>query len=342
MIAMKSMNPFQAIETAVEKQQQHGETVFPYAFVGGDATASLSGAVSWVNEQREELLSLTNRHGAVLLRDFPVTDANDFDAVVSALGLTNFPYEQSLSNAVRINRTERVFSANEAPPEVQIFFHHEMAQTPLYPRWIFFSCEVAAERGGATPLCRSDVLYERLLADRPAFANACEETGLMYTNVMPDFDDANSGMGRSWRSTLGVDCREAAEQRLAELNYAWEWQNDGCLKATTPPLPAVADASGGRKVFFNQLIAAFCGWKDDRNDPSKSIRHGDGTPLDTEAVLAATEMAEELAFDLEWQVGDVALIDNTIAMHARRPFQGRRKVVASLAEMQRQVFPAKC
>jgi len=336
------MSNLRPSEVAVENQQRHAETVFPYALVCGDSSASLSDAVAWVNEQKSELLNLANQHGAVLLRDFPITSAVDFDAVVTALELNNFPYEKSLSNAVRINRTERVFSANEAPPEVRIFFHHEMAQTPLYPRWIFFSCEVTAEQGGATPLCRSDVLYGRIRETHPEFAGACEEKGLRYTNVMPDEDDVNSGMGRSWRSTLGVDSREAAEQRLADLGYSWQWQTNDSLKATTPPLPAVVDASNGRKVFFNQLIAAFSGWKDERNDPSKAIQHGDGTPLNTEAVLAATEMAEDLAFDLKWQVGDVALIDNTITMHARRTFEGQRKVVASLAEMQMQTFATNC
>ena len=102
------------------------------------------------------------------------------------------------------------------------------------------------------------------------------------------------------------------------------------------------EASAGRKVFFNQLSAAFSGWKDNRNDPSKAIQHGDGTPVDPEVVLAATEMAEELSFDLEWKAGDIALLDNTITMHARRPFQGKRKVVASLAEMQTQTFTSTC
>ena len=336
------MSELSPVAVAIENQQQHGETVFPYALFCQDNEASLSDAVAWTNRQKADLLNLANLHGAVLLRGFPITDAFDFDSIVTVLELNNFPYEQSLSNAVRINRTERVFSANEAPPEVRIFFHHEMAQTPLYPRWIFFSCEVAAEQGGATPLCRSDVLFERISKAHPEFANACEEKGLRYNNVMPDEDDANSGMGRSWRSTLGVDTREAAEQRLADLEYSWQWQTNGCLQVTSPPLPAVMEVSNGRKVFFNQLIAAFSGWKDDRNDPSKAIQHGDGTPLNSKAVLAATEMAENLAFDLQWQAGDIALIDNTITMHARRPFQGRRKVVASLAEMQTHHFTVNC
>ena len=40
--------------------------------------------------------------------------ANDFDRFIAAFELENFPYEQSLSNAVRVNYTPRVFSANEA------------------------------------------------------------------------------------------------------------------------------------------------------------------------------------------------------------------------------------
>jgi len=110
------------------------------------------------------------------------------------------------------------------------------------------------------------------------------------------------------------------------------------LRATTPPLPAVMDLGDGRKTFFNQLIAAFCGWKDERNDPSKAIRHGDGTALDTDAVQHAAKIADEITFDMNWKVGDVVIIDNTVVMHARRSFVGKRKVVASLAQMQTQKF----
>ena len=59
---------------------------------------------------------------------------------MEALPLPAFTYDESLSNAVRRNRTDRVFTANEAPPELEIFLHHEMAQTPCFPRYLFFYC----------------------------------------------------------------------------------------------------------------------------------------------------------------------------------------------------------
>ena len=164
----------------------------------------------------------------------------------------------------------------------------------------------------------------------PEFAKACEEKGLLYTNIMPAENDPNSGMGRSWQSTFRAETKEEAESRMLELGYSWEWLEDGCLKATTPVLPAVRVLPDGRKTFYNQLIAAFKGWKDSRNDPSKAITLGDGTALDKDAVLKAADLAEEITFDVPWQNGDVALVDNYLVMHGRRTFSGTRKVLASL------------
>jgi hypothetical protein len=299
----------------------------------GDAT--LPATVEWVSNRREELLDQCGQHGAVLFRGFPLGSPQDFDAFIAAFSLSNFPYYESLSNAVRVNWTERVFSANEAPPEVTIYFHHEMAQTPIFPARLFFFCQQPAEEGGETPVCRSDILFERLAERCPRFARDCEEKGLQYTNVMPAENDPHSGMGRSWQSTLGAKTREQAEERLRSLNYSWEWLPDGCLRATTPVLPAVREVSPGRRTFFNQLIAAFRGWKDARNDPAKAIRFGDGTPLDREAVQVAIDLADELAFNIPWQRGDAVLVDNLLTMHGRRTFRGTRKVLASLADPQR-------
>jgi len=326
--------PLNIVTDSVSGQQSIYGEVFPLVLRCQSADASLADTVDWVRTRRGELLNYAERHGAVMFRGLPLASAEDFDAFVAAFELPNFPYNESLSNAVRVNWTERVFSANEAPADVTIYLHHEMAQTPFFPAQLFFFCQHPADAGGETPLCRSDVLWERLAERCPAFARDCELKGLQYTNVMPSDDDPQSGMGRSWQRTLRASDREQAEQRLKTLHYTWEWLPDDCLRATTPVLPAVRQVASGRKVFFNQLIAAFQGWKDSRNDPAKSIRFGDGTPLDREAVNTALHLAEELTFDVPWQQGDVVLLDNFLTMHGRRTFRGMRKVLASLASAQ--------
>lgn len=275
------------------------------------------------------------QHGAILFRGFSVATAEDFDAWIAAFGLESFTYEASLSNAVRRNRTPRVFTANEAPAHVEIFLHHEMAQTPLFPRRLFFCCEQAPNSGGATPLRRSDQLLKELESALPDLINACRKHGVRYTHVMPAETDTASGQGRSWRDTLSVSTREEAERRLGGLGYDWIWQDADSLRVVTPVLPAIRRAPSGQEVFFNQLIAAFCGWQDRRNEARRSVRYGDGSEIHAEQLEEATRIAYEGVFDLEWQAGDVALIDNYLVMHGRRPFKGSRSVLASLAGVER-------
>ncbi len=312
--------------------ERHFDGAFPLALAPVDSRLNHAGFIAQLADDKHALLALLDTHGAVLLRDFPVTSDLEFDAVVQAMVLDGFTYAESLSNAVRHNRTERVFTANEAPPQVEIFLHHEMAQTPIFPSRLFFYCEQAAESGGATPLCRSDVLLNKLDAELPEFTARCRELGARYTNVMPAAADAASGQGRSWQDTLGVKDKDAAEKRLGDLGYIWEWQADNSLRVTTAPLPVIRNSRDGREVFFNQLIAAFCGWQDSRNNARKSISFGDGSEIPTADMERAVALSEDIVFDTPWQTGDVVLLDNFLVMHGRRPFTGTRKVLAALAK----------
>jgi len=304
--------------------QHHQGSEFPAIIQG---TGSLP---DYLSAYKSEVDATLAKAGTVLFRGFDITSPDDFHDAVEGYGEPGFTYADSLSNAVRVNLTERVFTANEAPPDVSIFLHHEMAQTPLYPGKLFFSCMITPESGGATPICRSDIVFERLQAAEPELVEALREKGVQYSNTMPAEDDPTSGQGRSWRSTLSRDTKPDAEARLTELGYDWVWNADGTLRVTSPALPAIRVLPDGSESFFNQLIAAFRGWKDARNDPSKSVTYGDGSAIDVEALGTAITLADELSYDLQWQAGDVALLDNYRVMHGRRPYTGRRRVLAAL------------
>ncbi len=326
-----SNKPALVINTvAVEAQQFHPQA-FPLIYaLQSDSTGGLPAVSDWVQAHRQSLQAELADHGAILFRGFPLKTDMDFDAFIQFFGLKNFTYTDSLSNAVRRNRTERVFTANEAPANIAIYLHHEMAQTPIYPSALFFFCEHPAQTGGATPLCRSDVLLSQIEALMPAFVQACEEKGVRYTNTMPDQEDLQSGQGRSWRSTLNAPDKTVAEAKLQSLGYQWQWLPEDNLRVTTPVLPAVRTLADGRRVFFNQLIAAFQGWQDKRNVAQKSICFGDGSVIDPQAMATVIDLAEKLSFDMVWQAGDVALVDNSLVMHGRKPFSGERRVLASL------------
>lgn len=317
----------------VEGQLHLGDSTFPAIVENKSGFTTLEDCIAWVKANQAELEAALSHAGTLLFRGFPINSAETFDAFSAAFGYANFTYKESLSNAVRVNFTERVFTANEAPKDVEIYLHHEMAQTPVYPSKLFFFCKAAADKGGATPLCRSDALFTELQKQAPALAKDFEEKGLKYTTRMPGEDDANSGQGRSWKSTLGVDSVASAEAKLSELGYSWVWQDDGSLVATTPVLPAVMQLENGTKTFFNQLIAAYMGWKGVKENPASAITFGDDSHISKDALELVNGLAAQFTYDLQWQDGDVAIIDNYMAMHGRRPYSGERKrqVLVALA-----------
>ncbi|GAA6137680.1 TauD/TfdA family dioxygenase [Arenicella sp. 4NH20-0111] len=318
---------------SVEKQLKFDDSVFPLVVTPTNSSTSLSEAIDWVKEHLVELETQLENAGAILFRGFPLHDAETFDAFSEAFGYPSFTYQESLSNAVRINFTERVFTANEAPKDVEIYLHHEMAQTPISPDKLFFFCKTSADQGGATPICRSDQLYSALKLADASLAKDFLDKGLKYTTHMPAQDNHESGQGRSWKSTLSVDSVEQAESKLGELGYTWKWMPDGSLKAITPVLPAVRTLKNGVQVFYNQLVAAYLGWKGVKENPASAITYGDGTHIPVSGLELVVDLSKEFTFDVEWQDGDVALIDNKMAMHGRRPFTGDRKrqVLVALA-----------
>ena len=322
------MSEFRAQIVGLAAQQKYIDSVFPLMYQG--QALEDAALLNWVEKNKVKIEDELKIHGAILFRDMGVNDDQSFDRFIRAFGWPSFTYEESLSNAVRRNRTELVFTANEAPPSVSIFLHHEMAQTPIYPSKLFFYCELASQSGGSTPICRSDVLLEHLRREIPNFVSACEDRGVKYSQTMPSDNDLKSGQGRSWGSTLSATSQEQAETKLRKLSYQWQWRDDGSLSVITPQLPAIRALDDGRKVFFNQLIAAFRGWQDTRNVGEKSICFGDNSPISNEDMEVVIRLSDLLTFDVPWQTGDIVLIDNFVTMHGRRPFEGQRRVLASL------------
>ncbi len=304
---------------------------FPEIILCAEQQLSSGGIPPWVRSQRAKWESQLEESGALLFRGLPLLGAEGFDAFVAAFGLSNYSYSESFSNAVRVELTSRVFTANEAPSSAVIALHHELAQTPHFPTYLFFYCDRPADRGGETVVCDSVAMFEKLREERPEFARACEERGLTYRTWMPPDNDPNSGQGRSWRSTFGADSTEQAETEMDRFGYGWKWLPDGSLLATSPILPAVEPTGTGAKAFFNQLIAAWAGWRSNAAEAERPVSFGDGSPLADADVRAAIEIAESVSIDVGWQAGDVACLDNRAVMHGRRPFEGERRLWASFA-----------
>lgn len=116
------------VESSIPHQRAYNTGPFPLVLTpGADLDhLDLSLLTQSIKDQKPWLDSLLHKAGAILLRGFPVNTASDFNDVVEAFDFEELPY---IGGAAPRNKVVgRIFTANEAPPDQRIEFHHEMAQ----------------------------------------------------------------------------------------------------------------------------------------------------------------------------------------------------------------------
>jgi alpha-ketoglutarate-dependent taurine dioxygenase len=324
------MDPIFSVQEIHIPEQKYFEGVghFPFVYGVSDTNATIWEAVEWVKTNKALIESTLFKHGAILFRGFPTSDGAAFNDFVEAFEYENLPYVGGA--APRKQVVGNVFTANEAPPEVNIPFHHEMSNTPNWPKKLFFYGDVAPQSGGETPILLSNEVYKRMVEKHKSFVEELEQKGVKYTRILSEENDESSPQGRGWKATYGPT-KEEVEKVLQERKLDFEWLPNGDVKTVTAPLAAIqTDARSGMQVWFNAMVAVYTGWNDARHVGEKCANFGDGTPLPKEAVLSCRDIMNEICVDHKWEHGDVLMIDNRITQHARRPFVGQRRVYAYL------------
>lgn len=288
-------------------------------------------ALEWIHEHKDRLKEQLLEHGAILLRGFPLRGAEAFENALDTAEFVNMPYVGGAAPREEVTHG-RILTANESPPEEPIPFHHEMAQVPNPPAYVFFYCEIAASVGGSTPIVHSHTVYKRFKQIHPEFCSKVEKQGVRYRRVMPAYDDNTSPIGRSWRSTFLTEDRKEAERKMQEIGTSWRWLENDELFTETAVVPAIrVEKRSGKATFFNSMVAAYTGWQDCRNDAKTAVVCADGSLMNGDVLVQTAQAMKEEAVAFKWQEGDMLWIDNSLVLHSRQPFSGKRRILASIA-----------
>jgi len=227
-----------------------------------------------------------------------------------------------------------IHTSTETPPDVTIQFHHELAYLPVNPRALFFFCEIPPAADGETPILNSNRVYERLKEKNPQFIENLVNKKVRYTRVISDHEKCDRKYQRSWQEMYDTQNREEAEKRARETGTEIvEWQENGAMKVVTFPLDAIRfDSRTGKHVFFNSIVllhpashgisaAGSSLWK-----PT----YGDYSDIADSDVLDAFNIMKKEGIMFKWEKGDVVLVDNTLALHARNVFTPPRRILTAI------------
>ncbi|PLC06711.1 non-ribosomal peptide synthetase [Variovorax sp. RO1] len=303
----------------------------PFPLVIEPASAGFD-AIAWVREHRGFVDDALARHGGLLFRNFGLETPQDFEAFAENVEPELYG---SYGDLPKKEGGRRTYRSTPYPERQMILFHNESSHMDRWPRKQWFYCELPSRVGGATPIVDCREMLRRLPAE---IVEAFERKALTYVRTFTPHLDV------SWRDFFKTDQRAEVEARLAVGGIEWRWLDEDTLQTRTHCPAVMKHPLTGERVFFNQvqLHHPACLEADVREDllalvgaerMPRHVCYGDGTPIDDETMAIVGRTYEACAVRFDWRKGDVVMLDNMLAAHARDPYEGPRKIVVAMGAM---------
>jgi hypothetical protein len=151
------------------------------------------------------------------------------------------------------------------------------------------------------------------------------------------------GLGKSWQDTFETDSRDEVDEFLATSGATWDWKADGGLRISQPRPSTTKHPVTGEEVWFNQADQwHVAGLGDDtaaalyqimpEEDLPQSVTFADGSTIPAEYITQIRDRGLDEAVDVDWQTGDLLLIDNVLVGHGRRSFTGPRRILVAMSD----------
>ncbi|MDQ0590035.1 non-ribosomal peptide synthetase [Variovorax paradoxus] len=297
-----------------------------------EAMGSDFDALAWVRGHRDFVDDALARHGGLLFRNFGLQTPQDFEAFAENVEPELYG---SYGDLPKKEGGRRTYRSTPYPERQMILYHNESSHMERWPRKQWFYCELPSPVGGATPIVDCREMLRRLPAE---IVEAFERKALTYVRTFTPHLDV------SWRDFFKTDQRVEVEARLTAGGVEWRWLDPDTLQTRTHCPAVMKHPLTGERVFFNQvqLHHPACLEADVREDllalvgterMPRYVCYGDGTPIDDETMAIVGRTYEACAVRFDWRKGDVVMLDNMLAAHARDPYQGPRKIVVAMGAM---------
>ena len=313
----------------VAEQPPRGGHGLPLVFEPRAADVDLA---DWAAHNRALVNERLARHGAVLFRNFPLRPARDFARVTRALCDDLF-----IENGEHPRRSlgDHVYTPVFYPPEEQLLWHNENSFNHRWPMKLFFGCERPADRGGETPLADSREVFRRL---DPRLRERFLRLGVMYVR------NYGGGLGLTWQEVFQTDDPAEAERRCREARMELEWKSDDRARTRCVRPAAVRHPQTGEPTWFNQAQHWHVSCLDPQTresvaavfreeDYPRNCYYGDGSPIEDSTMQEILGVYRDIEVVTPWRAGDILMLDNLLTAHARRPFEGERRLLVAMGEM---------
>jgi amino acid adenylation domain-containing protein len=307
------------------------------ALAGGTPASVLARATGvsladWIHGDVALVREHIRARGAVLFRGFHVDGAGALEAILGALSSRVYDYVNRSTPRTRV--LGHVYTSTEYPPQEVIPLHNELSYSSSWPAMLVFYCACPAERGGATLLADSHLVYTSI---PPSVRERFERRGILYARSYGD------NLDLPWEEVFQTRDPAEVEAYCRTIGMRFTWKEGGRLGTQHVRPAVVPHPDSGLPLWFNQahlfhvsslrpavreaLLASMA-----ETELPRNAYHGDGDPIDPIDLAAIRAAYSQHQIALRWEAGDVAIIDNMRLAHGREAFEGERRLFVAMAD----------
>jgi alpha-ketoglutarate-dependent taurine dioxygenase len=299
-----------------------------------------------LEREHDEISARLLAFGALLFRGFEIHSADDLGVVQARLG-ESMRYIGGDSPRTRLTNKADVYTSTEAMKSISLPLHNELSYLDVQPRLLWFACLTPAARGGATTIADGRAVAQSM---DPAIRDRFERDGVLYTlgyrgpGQPLEALDRVAKIAKSWMDAFETTDRREVERHCREMHARFEWRGEHLVIETQRPAtrrhPVTHEVAWFNQAHLFHFNTRYLGRV--RYDLARAFfaatglvphdaRFGDGTPLGDDVIDHVFDVLDAHTIPIEWQAGDVLLVDNVLCMHGRAPFRGDRKIAVAMS-----------
>jgi alpha-ketoglutarate-dependent taurine dioxygenase len=288
--------------------------------------------IDWLDYNRDFLAKNLLKYGTILFRGFNIDSPSTFEKF--GLAICNELFNANGEHP-RETVSGKVYTPVFYPSDRKLLWHNENSFNHRWPMKIMFGCRQPAKQGGETPIVDSRKVFQLI---EPKIRDIFIEKKVMYVRNYGD------GLGLDWQTVFQTHSQAEVEKKCRQNAINFEWKLGNRLRTFSIRPAVIKHPQTGELSWFNQAQhwhpvcldaitreSLFTSFKSE--DLPRNCYYGDGTPIEDSVMEEICGVYQQLEVIFPWQQGDVLLLDNILAAHARNPFVGERKLLVAMGEM---------
>lgn len=261
--------------------------------------------INLLDLEKEGIINLFKSYGVLLFRGFE-NSVDTFTQFTNSLSKDFRDYTGGVFNRRVINGDATLLSVNDFNDEVKL--HGEMYYQQDIPLMLWFFCAHPASEDGETILCDGRQLFNELSSPLKELFRNKKLKYVIHLNK------------EAWQKRYKTDDLRVIEQLCIQNNLLLQINPDESIDLQYI-CPAVHLSKCGKyPTFISSLLPG-------KHKYKNSIFFEDDSEITDDIVSELTEVAERITTEIEWEMGDILMVDNTRMMHGRRAFSDNQREI---------------